>query len=78
MATTTDQVKAVLAPYLPVIQPAPDVDEATWQVWLDHFEEPQLTSCPKCGGTLREQSGKYGKFLGCSNYPSCKHTENIQ
>lgn len=30
--------------------------------------------CPKCGGRLIERHGKYGTFLGCSNYPSCKFT----
>lgn len=28
--------------------------------------------CPKCGGTLVEREGKYGKFRGCSNYPKCR------
>lgn len=30
--------------------------------------------CPKCGGRLIERSGRYGCFLGCSNYPKCKFT----
>ncbi|WP_426984486.1 topoisomerase DNA-binding C4 zinc finger domain-containing protein [Brevibacillus borstelensis] len=30
--------------------------------------------CPSCGGELVERNGKYGKFIGCSNYPSCKFT----
>ncbi|MBQ6653515.1 MAG: NERD domain-containing protein [Prevotella sp.] len=30
--------------------------------------------CPRCGGNLIERSGKYGHFLGCSNYPHCKFT----
>lgn len=30
--------------------------------------------CPRCGGKLVERNGKYGKFWGCSNYPSCKYT----
>lgn len=30
--------------------------------------------CPKCGGTLIQRNGKYGKFVGCSNYPKCKYT----
>lgn len=34
--------------------------------------------CPKCGGKLEERIGKYGKFLGCSNYPKCQYTENIK
>lgn len=31
--------------------------------------------CPKCGGQLIERNGKYGKFIGCSNYPRCKFTK---
>ena len=31
---------------------------------------------PGCGGTLRERNGRYGRFLSCSNYPACRHTEN--
>ena len=29
--------------------------------------------CPKCGGTLINRKGKYGLFIGCSNYPKCKY-----
>lgn len=31
--------------------------------------------CPKCGGELVKRNGKYGKFIGCSNYPKCKFTK---
>lgn len=30
--------------------------------------------CPRCGSQLVECNGKYGKFIGCSNYPNCKYT----
>lgn len=30
--------------------------------------------CPKCGGQLIEKTGKYGYFIGCTNYPKCKYT----
>ncbi len=33
--------------------------------------------CPKCGGKLIERNGKYGKFMGCSNYPICHFTYNL-
>ena len=33
--------------------------------------------CPKCGGILKERSGRYGKFWGCSNYPNCKFVRKI-
>lgn len=30
--------------------------------------------CPQCGGRLVERNGRYGSFLGCSNYPRCRYT----
>lgn len=33
--------------------------------------------CPKCGGKLVERKGKYGRFLGCSNFPRCHFTYNL-
>ena len=32
--------------------------------------------CPRCGGTLVERDGQYGKFYGCSNYPKCRFILN--
>lgn len=34
--------------------------------------------CPECGGTLREKSGQFGNFMGCSNYPRCRYTRKIK
>ena len=33
--------------------------------------------CPEagCNGRLVRRSGRYGPFLGCTNYPDCRHTE---
>jgi hypothetical protein len=33
--------------------------------------------CPKCGGMLIHRQGKYGEFISCINYPSCRFTQNI-
>lgn len=33
--------------------------------------------CPRCGGTLVERNGKFGPFIGCSNYPNCTFTSEI-
>lgn len=41
-------------------------------------EELRSGICPRCGGKLVKKSGKYGEFYGCSNYPKCKFTLNIQ
>ncbi|KAB2663410.1 type I DNA topoisomerase [Brucella tritici] len=35
-------------------------------------------SCPTCGtGMLSLKLGKYGAFVGCSNYPECKYTRQL-
>lgn len=36
------------------------------------------TGCPQegCDGRLAEKSGRYGPFLGCTNFPKCKYTRN--
>lgn len=31
--------------------------------------------CPDCGGDLVIRWGRYGKFVSCSNFPNCRHTE---
>jgi len=37
-----------------------------------------VKDCPKCrGGRLVERTGGRGPFLGCSNYPKCKHVEDV-
>lgn len=33
--------------------------------------------CPECGNELVKRMGKFGWFYACSEFPQCKHTENI-
>lgn len=33
--------------------------------------------CPLCHAKLKFREGKYGEFLGCSKFPSCKYTMKI-
>ncbi len=33
--------------------------------------------CPRCNGKLVVRNGKYGDFLGCSNYPRCKFIKKM-
>jgi DNA topoisomerase-1 len=33
--------------------------------------------CPECGSPLVMRFGRYGTFLGCTNYPDCKYTRNV-
>ena len=34
--------------------------------------------CPLCGSVMVKRHGKYGDFYGCSNFPSCRHTEPVK
>jgi len=43
--------------------------------------EPEIVegrTCPKCESALVIKTGRYGKFIGCSGYPKCKHIEPIE
>ena len=33
--------------------------------------------CPDCSSPLHIKSGRYGKFIGCSKYPTCKFIEPL-
>jgi DNA topoisomerase-1 len=37
---------------------------------VEQFGEP----CPLCGKPLLIRYGRYGKFIGCSNFPNCRYT----
>src|SRR5262249_30308201 len=46
------------------------------------FPEPQdggdPRACPSCGnGRLSLKVGRFGAFIGCSNYPACRYTRQI-
>jgi DNA topoisomerase-1 len=37
--------------------------------------EPIGRQCPECGHDLIVRWGRFGKFISCSNFPDCRHTE---
>ena len=37
--------------------------------------EPIGRLCPECGKDLVIRYGRYGKFISCSGFPECRHTE---
>ena len=37
-----------------------------------------IEGCPDCAGWLETKMGRFGRFLGCSNYPDCDYTRNLQ
>lgn len=44
---------------------------------LTGSETDSLKHCPECGSILIERKGKFGKFLGCSDYPNCRYTLDL-
>ena len=41
-------------------------------------DEVSDTVCDKCGSMMVIKDGRFGKFLACPNYPTCKNIKNIQ
>ena len=60
-----------------------EVLDALNDMLADHIFPPRADGsdprrCPTCGtGTLSLKLGKFGAFIGCSNYPECKHTMQL-
>lgn len=40
-------------------------------------EEKTDEKCEKCGSPMIIKTGRFGKFLACTNYPECKHTKSL-
>ena len=54
---------------------------------IDHTEENVKRSdvthealdekCPECGSQLSIRLGRHGRFIGCTNYPECSYTRDL-
>ncbi len=65
-------LEAFWAGFDPALQTAKD---AMPQVMVHKPEaEPTGDLCPECGGALLRRHGRYGPFVGCSNFPKCRFT----
>ncbi|MFO7682084.1 MAG: type I DNA topoisomerase [Chloroflexota bacterium] len=52
-------------------------DDAIPKIDLKKEVEPVGRDCPLCGSQLLYREGRYGRFVGCSNFPQCRYTEQI-
>jgi DNA topoisomerase-1 len=43
----------------------------------DVTQEPIDETCPQCGGQLSIRLGRNGRFIGCTNYPACDYTRDL-
>jgi hypothetical protein len=49
-------------------------------IWSSQIICPtvQLPTCPRCGKELKKRNGSRGAFWGCTGYPACSMTVNIE
>lgn len=47
------------------------------QMTVDTHSTQLVKICPICGSQMQFKIGKYGEFLGCSDYPNCKKTIKV-
>jgi DNA topoisomerase-1 len=43
----------------------------------DVTQEAIEEKCPECGSQLSIRLGRNGRFIGCTNYPDCSYTRNL-
>jgi len=77
IATGEMQWKPIIAKfYEPFAQKLEKVEGEAERVKIVAEETDQ--DCPECGKKLVIKFGKFGKFLACSGFPECKHTESFE
>ncbi len=55
---------------------APQLEKAKAEMPEQKAELEKIgKTCPKCGKDLVIRWGRYGKFVSCSGFPECRHTE---
>jgi HJR/Mrr/RecB family endonuclease len=42
------------------------------------LEQETKDPCPECGKALVLRKGKHGDFIGCSGFPTCRHTSELR
>ena len=49
-----------------------------WRIGTFNPKKATTIKCPKCGALMRDKTGRYGPFLGCSNYPRRNGTRDVK
>jgi RecB family exonuclease len=44
------------------------------QTGKESYDHPSV--CPECGMDLEQRNGRYGSFIGCTEFPHCRYTRN--
>lgn len=67
--------KVVDSFYKPLIK---KVDVAMHGEKISVQDEPSDVICEKCGSPMVIKTGRYGKYLACSNYPKCSNMRSLK
>lgn len=78
METKLDEIADGLISYVDELQKFYDDFEPLVEKAYNEMEVKELEKvgelCPDCGKELVYREGRYGKFISCSDYPTCKYT----
>jgi DNA topoisomerase-1 len=82
MEESLDEISTGEKVWQPVIaefyQPfAENLDKKYRRVTKESMVETTDEVCEKCGSPMVIKMAKYGKFLACSNFPTCRNTKNF-
>lgn len=66
-------LSAFYEPFTHTLAAAPDVMYKARK----EMEEESDEVCEKCNGKMIIKWGRYGRFLGCSNYPECRNIKSL-
>ncbi|MCZ6679451.1 MAG: type I DNA topoisomerase [Candidatus Poribacteria bacterium] len=66
-------LSAFYQPFRRALEAAPDVMYEARKA----MEEESDEVCEKCGSNMIIKWGRYGRFLGCSNYPECSNIKRL-
>jgi DNA topoisomerase-1 len=61
--------------YVPFAETLAKAEEEMPEVDINN--RPTGEMCPQCGHPLVYRYGRYGKFIGCSNFPDCRFSKPI-
>lgn len=81
METNLDDIASGEKPWIDVVDafygPFSEKVDRAHEEMPEVKAEPELVGrpCPKCGHDLIIRWGRYGKFISCSDFPNCRHTE---
>ena len=51
-------------------------DKGNIEIAEKQQDNEKVKDCPQCGKPMVYKEGRFGRFIACSGYPECKHTES--